>query len=69
MPNRSLMFVAAPLVAAPIVWAFLIIGGGAAGPANPPPADSSRLTPRSSGCEPPGPCSQGIVLVMRPLEC
>lgn len=70
MPSRPLMFVAAPLVAAPVVCAFLLIGGGAAGAPTAPPAEettTSRLTPR---CHPPaGPCSQGIVLGLRPMEC
>ena len=73
MPSRPLMFVAAPLVAVPIVGAFLLIGGGAAGPPTAPPADqttTSHLTSRSPSCAPPtGPCSQGTVLGLRPLEC
>ena len=67
-----LMFVAAPLVAAPIVWAFLLIGDGAAGPPTAPPADQTTGQPmsRSPSCDlPAGPCSQGFVLGLRPLEC
>ncbi len=73
MPSRPLMFVATPLVAVPIVWAFLLIGGGAAGTAGTPtapPADqiTSRPVPGSTSCGPPtNACSQGIAL--RPLEC
>jgi hypothetical protein len=70
MPSRPLMFAAAPLVAVPIVWAFLLIGGGTAGPPTAPPADqtTTHLTPRSPSCDPPAdPCPQGIVLGLRPL--
>jgi hypothetical protein len=72
MPGRPLMFLAVPLVAVPIVWAFLLIGGGTAGPLTAPPAEhaTSHLTPRGRSCDlPSSPCWQGIVLKLRPLEC
>lgn len=70
MPSRQLKFAAAPLAAVPIVWAFLLIGGGAPEAPTEPPVEqaTTHLTPRSRSCDPPaGPCWQGIART--PLEC
>lgn len=65
MLSRPWMLVLAPLVAAPIVCFFLLVGGDVT---ESPPAD--RVVPRSTDCGPPArPCSTRFGLVSRPLEC
>jgi hypothetical protein len=71
MPNRPLMFVAAPVIAAPIVVAFLFVGG----PSEPPAessidATTSSLEQRTPHCgSPVDRCPQGFAMRTRPLEC
>jgi hypothetical protein len=71
MPNRPLMFIVTPLIATPIVVAFLFVGGASEPPARPTTGvTTSHHEPRSPSC---GPrevgCPQPIALGMRPLEC
>jgi len=71
MPNRPVMFMAAPLIATPIIVAFLFIGGAAKPPTGSTVSETtSHLEPRTSNCGPPvDRCPQGIALRTRPLEC
>jgi hypothetical protein len=71
MPNRPAMFVAAPIIAVPIIAAFLFIGSASKPPTGSTVSDtSSRQESRTSNCGPPADtCPQGIALRLRPLEC
>jgi hypothetical protein len=71
MPNRPLIFMAAPLIAGPIVVAFLFVGGASELPAGYTVGETtSQLEPRSTSCGPRlDTCPQGLALGMRTLEC
>jgi hypothetical protein len=71
MPNRPLMFMVTPLIAAPIVVAFLFVGGASEPPARPAIGETNgHLEPQSPGCVPRDDgCPQAVALGMRPLEC
>jgi len=70
MPNRPLRFMVTPLIAAPIVVAFLFVGGTSEPPARPAIGETtSHLEPGSPNCGPRDDgCPQAIALGMRPLE-
>lgn len=61
--HRSFMLVAVPLVAAPVITAFLLVGGAAEQSGR--PAADTTVT-RDAGCRADVSCPQGFA---RPLEC